>query len=204
MAVGKRRRARRIGPAGAVLHPGSRRGAAALEDRAPSNARLARPGNRVLGLAAVAVPAAVGGARLPARDRRSGLASKVEPHRPGVLKLDRLVARRPAGGHRPACECPPRERMDAALPGRARRSVRAEIAHRRERRPRCVDSLRIPLAVRRSVPVECAAVRQSAAHRFVRNRPPRRTPPTAATTGGTRYAGDPRRSAVPDSSGSAW
>ena len=189
-----------------MLHPGVRRRAAALEDRVePSDARLVPLADQVLGLAAG------GGAGLPARGRRGDQASEAEPHRPDVRRSGRLVARRPAGGHRPACEYPPGETMDAALPGQARRSVRAEIAYRRERRPRCVDSLRIPLAVRRSVPVECAAARRLAAHRSVRNRPRRPTAPTGTTTAGTKFAGVPYRSEVPElgqrapqSSDSAW
>ena len=167
VAVGERHRARRIGPAATALHPGARRRAAVLEDRAPSNARLVRPGDRVLGLAAVAVPAAVGGAGLPARSRRGDLASKLEPHRPDVHRSGRLVARRPAGEHLPACACPPGETMDAVPPSRVQRSARAEMTHRRDCLPRCVDSLRIRVGTWRSVQVECAAVRQLAARRSV-------------------------------------
>lgn len=211
-AAGERLRARRSGPAAAVLHPGARRSAAALDDRAePSNARLVHPGDQVSGPVDGAVPAEVGGTGLPARGRRGDQASRVEPRQPDVRRSGRIVARRPAGGHLPARECPPDETMDAVLRGRAGRSVRAEMTRRRERLPRHVDLLRIRLVTRRSVPAECAAVRQSAARRSVRNRPDQRTLPTAATPDGTRFAGGPRRSEAPESSqrapqvsGSGW
>ncbi len=204
--VGERRRARRSGPAVAVLHPGARRSAAALEDRAePSDAQLVHLADQVLGLAAV------GGAGMPARGRRGDQASRVEPRRPDVRRSGRIVARRPAGGHLPARECPPDETMGAVSPSRARPSVRAEITRRQERLPRCVDSLRIRLVTRRSVPAECAAARQSAARRSERDRPHQRTLPAATTPDGTRFAGGPRRSEVPELSqsapqvsGSAW
>lgn len=198
--VGERRRARRSGPAAAVLHPGARRRAAVPEDRAPSNARLGRPGDRVLDRAGGAVPAAVGGAGLLAHDHRSDQASEVEPHRPDARRSVQIVARHPAGGHLRACEYPPDGTMDAVPPSRVRQSVHAEMPRRRERLPRCVDSLRIRLVTRKSVPAGYAAGRQSADHRSVRNRPHQRTLPTAATPDGTKFAGGPRRSEVPESS----
>jgi hypothetical protein len=64
---------------------------------------------------------------------------------------------------------------------------------------------------RRRVPAEYAAARQSAAHRSERDQPHQRILPTAIKPDGTRFAGGPRRSEVPELSrrapqvsGSAW
>ncbi len=187
--AGERRRARRSGPAAAVSRPEARRGGAALEGRGePSDARRVHRGDQVPDRADGAVPAEVGGAGLPARDRLGAQVSKVEPRRPDVRRSGRIVARRPAGGHLPARECPPDETMDGVPPSRARRSVRAEMGRRRERLPMCVDSLRITIVIVRIAPVECAA------RRFGRNHPDRQILRTAATADVTTSAGAPRRS----------
>ncbi len=193
--VGARRRARRSGPVATVFRLDARRRAAAHEDQAEaSSARPVHPGDRALDRADGAVPAAVGGARLPVHVRRGDQASEAEPHRADGRRSVRLVARRPAAEHLPACACPPGEAMDAVPPSRVGQSVHAEMT----RRPRYVDSLRIQLVPRRSVPAECAARRSE------RNRPDQRTLPTEATPGGAKSAGNLLRSELLESSGSAW
>ncbi len=210
--VAERPRARPSDPGAAVFLPEARRAVAPLEDPAgPSDARPVRPNDRVLDRVAAVVPAEVGGAALPARGPRGAPASRVEPRRADVPRSVQLVARPPADGHLPPFACRPGETMDAVLPSRVRQSVRGGIARRREHLPRYGASLPIPPVIRGGGPASCAAVRRSAARRSGRNHPDQRIRRTATATGGTRYAGGPRRSEVPELSrraprvsGSAW
>ncbi len=158
--VGERRRARRAGPAAVGSPLEARRVAEALEDPAvPPGVRPVPPDVQVLDRVAAVVPAAVGAAGLPARGPRGDQASKVEPRRPDVRRSDRVVARRPADEHLPAYACPPEETMDAGPPSRVRQSARGGMPRRRERRPRCVASLQVPIVTPETSKAEFAARR---------------------------------------------